>query len=354
MAVCLVRCISRSSWVVGEITTGRCPEIFHPCWCMERNAGNHHIGTVFIYCAIGRIELATSHSGSSRIYRISILSFDTIAETVQGIAELVERCAMEAVIGISDTLECALERDCRHGKGSTLGGRVTLIHILHALGTSFSTTRIQVYFEILMGSNVARTCKSSVLSDVAGVAIESLISSQLFSRAFSIYESPESECKIQSRRQCPIPRCLSESITYIRHKPRKRHRILVAVGNTHISYHHHHTGNTLCRFIPTLIFQWLHRSNGQLQFDGRIHLIRDTNLVVVQLTIFQFKHLSVLCLCRDDEAFRILPWFTLSVVSGFSVISFSNSVCFGQCFFLFIFGICFLPLFDFCVCGGLL
>lgn len=44
-------------------------------------------------------------------------------------------------------------------------------------------------FRFFTGSSVNLSCKSSVQLVVAGVAIESLINSQLFSRALSIYES---------------------------------------------------------------------------------------------------------------------------------------------------------------------
>ena len=114
----------------------------------------------------------------------------------------------------------------------------------------------------------------------------------------------ESEGEVEAGRE-HVAAALAEQAADVGHEPGQGHGILVAVGEADIAQHHQQTGCALGGLIPALVVEGLAGRDGELQGGGRVDLVENLNLVVVQLLVFQGDGLALLGLGRDDETLGV-------------------------------------------------
>ena len=267
---------------------------------------NHHITTIRINRCAGSIILASTQGRTRRIYRSGILRLHPLAETIERVDKLLESLAAITTVGISDALESRTQRDGSHLESSALGGRCTLIHILYALLRGHGAGGRKVYLEIL------DRFQGGTQLQILGLAGSSRRSNRVVAEQpvvvsclSDIAVIHQSEGEIQSRRH-RSHFLLSEGITHVRSKARQKHLIVVAVGEAHLAQHHCQSGCRLGCPVPSFVIEWLFRHHRNLQLHHAIHLRLDTDLVVIQLFVFQMIHLSILRLSRNDESLAVL------------------------------------------------
>ena len=109
----------------------------------------HYVRAVLAHSTVGRVELLSGKGRTCGVSCTSIPCLDTIAETVERTAELLERRRMVSVGCIAHALEGTAYADSGHRQRTALGGRRAGIHVLYAFCLILGSAGIKVYLKIL-------------------------------------------------------------------------------------------------------------------------------------------------------------------------------------------------------------
>src|SRR5574344_256306 len=183
-------------------------------------------------------------------------------------------------------------------------GGHTLIHILYALCLIDGATRREV--DLHVRDRLQCHPHLQVLCGVGGGGSSHTVISQQPSSVVALVDKVvacQSEGKTQSRSHRTATVALSEGITCIRNESRKRHAILVAIGETYTAHHHEEISHRLRRLIPPLGVDGGFGCHTQHHLH-RVHVLYE-NLVVVYHLVFQRIVMPVLCFCLDDNTLRL-------------------------------------------------
>ena len=99
---------------------------------------------------------------------------------------------------------------------------------------------------------------------------------------------------------------LAESLADSRHEAGERHGILIAVADARRPHHHRQACEGLGSLVPAFLLQRRQRDNGELQLQGRVDLVLDTDLVVAFLAELQVIELAVHRTGRYHDALCLL------------------------------------------------
>ena len=256
--------------------------------------------------SVSRIKRFPCQCRTIGIDGILVLCLHSAAEPFYRVAELRKRLALVSGRGITDAVKGTLQRHRRHGKRTVERRGISLIHELNTLCGGLRTRCVQVNLQVL--HRLQCHTQLQVIGIVRTSSCHGVAQMQpsLVLRLIDIRVTHKAKGEVESRRQGIGTSCLSECLTDSWHESRKTHGVLVPIGEADAAHRHCQTSKYLCSLIPSLLIQWILRSDGHLHFHCRVNLTEDLYLVLVHLLIFQRIRLPVFCLCRKYEALRLL------------------------------------------------
>ena len=235
------------------------------------------------------------------------MGLNTLTESVERLAELLERATAVAVVGVARSFEGGAQGEGRHGECSALRGGITSVHVLHGTRCGLRARGIEVDFEVL--HRLDGHAQLQVLGLVArggschrvGDEKPSVLACPLDERVAS-----HTEREVESGSHHTGGTRLTEQVAHGGHEARQRHRILVAIGEADIANRHEQSGNGLRGLVPTLVVERVLGRDGDFQLEGGVDLVLDEDLVVVQLLELQLELLALGGLRHHTQAFRLL------------------------------------------------